>query len=804
MNTPTRNLYPKQVIGISIFICLFFMNVALFAQGTLAVTGNGNSILTSSANSPALNNNTDFGDVEIGINKPNTFVLDNTATGGSTANQLNGVTVVITGSTDFTPANSNLGHLKGNDPPINHLIPFTPSSTGIKSATVTITFTNGTNSPFTFSVQGNGIVPTPEIEIKNNSNIVINTGSSFNFGTIPPNNNVLETFTINNISSASTTLNLTGSPVVSVSGDSEFTVSAQPSGTSIIGGNNLTFTIEYNPLAIGSHSATISIDNDDPDGAENPYVINLQGTADNITYIPTTSDPFNWEVSTIGSGITSGFEMLYGPDGYLWITEKAGNVVRVDPINGGAKVNMLNITGLVTNNHSQNGLLGMTIHPDLYTDVTTTTNNYVYLAYSYTSGSLKVRIARYTYIYNGGNSYLDSGSAVTILEGFEGSSTGHAGGRLLIGPPNVPVADQKLYYSIGDQEKNRGGNACNEIRSQYLPTSPSDYSDYEGKILRINLNGSIPADNPSLNGVISHVYTYGHRNPQGLVFGSDGFLYSSEHGDKVDDEINMIEAGKNYGWPLISGYNDDLGYGYCNWSLYPANCGSYNANSCPGPYTTESTSYASISTDFVEPIGTFNSTTGTEPTGGWTTWPTVAPSSIALYEAGLIPDWDKSLLVPTLKGNKILRSKLNITGDALENDTFYEEFHSASGTRYRDIAMDPDGITMYTVTDAGNIEKIHYKGTVLASKPITKSSVLFSLVPNPTSNNFNIRLDSSFDNSEFRASIVDLQGRLVKTLENVTKSTVISTSGLTDGLYFVNIQDETLKVLGVKKLVVKH
>jgi len=798
-----KKLQSIEIIKISFYIGLFLISTTLFSQGTLAVTGSGVAVINGST-SPSSGNLTDFGNVDIGSNKGNSFVLDNTATGGSTANQLTGITVEIMGSTDFSPAISNLGNLKGNATPLNHLITFSPLSAGIQTATVKITFTTGTNSPFTFDVRGNGVTPTPEIEVTKSGSTTINTGGNFNFSTIPPNSTVSETFTIKNISNASTTLNLTGSPVVSISGDSEFTVSSQPSGNSIIGGNSLTFTVEYHPTVIASHSAMISIANDDPDGSENPYIINLQGAADNITYVPITSDPFNWEVSSIGSGITSGFEMLYGPDGYLWITEKAGNVVRVDPVNGGAKVNMLNITSLVTNNNPQNGLLGMAVHPDLYADVTTTTNNYVYLAYSYTSGSLKVRIARYTYIYNGGNSYLDSGSAVTVLEGFEGSSTGHSAGRLIIGPPNVPVANQKLYYSIGDQEKNRNNNnACNEIRSQYLPTGSSDYSDYEGKILRMNLDGSIPVDNPTLDGVQSHVYTYGHRNPQGLVFGSDGTLYSSEHGDKVDDELNILESGKNYGWPLISGYNDDLGYGYCNWSLYPGSCTSYDPNGCPGPYVAESTSYPAIMGNFVEPIGTYNSTVTVEPTGNYLTWPTVAPSSIDIYEAGLIPDWDKSLLIPTLKGNKIFRAKLNISGDALESQT-YEEFHSASGTRYRDLAMDPDGVTIYTVTDAGNIEKIHYKGTVLEVAPTNKNDVMFSIIPNPTSSSFKLKLDTTHDGNNLNVTIIDLQGRIVKSILNVSKNTRLSSDGLVNGIYFVKIEDSAQTISGVKKLVVKH
>src|SRR5690606_22841119 len=137
---------------------------------------------------------------------------------------------------------------------------------------------------------------------------------------------------------------------------------------------------------------------------------------------------------------------------------------------------------------------------------------------------------------------------------------------------------------------------------------------YKGKVLRLNLDGSIPSDNPTLNGVKSHVYTYGHRNTQGIVFGSNGKLYASEHGAKVDDEINIIKAGKNYGCPHIGGYYDNLSYGYCNWSATsggcsPSGCTEHN---CPvGSSTVNEFDpvNAPVLPNFEPPIGTYDSTT---------------------------------------------------------------------------------------------------------------------------------------------------------------------------------------------------
>jgi len=111
---------------------------------------------------------------------------------------------------------------------------------------------------------------------------------------------------------------------------------------------------------------------------------------------------------------------------------------------------------------------------------------------------------------------------------------------------------------VGDQGNNQFGNACDSIEAQYSPTtaqlSSGDLRRYAGKILRMNLDGAIPSDNPLINGVRSHVFSYGHRNPQGLAFERDknnelianGILYESEQGPATDDEVNIIEGGKNY------------------------------------------------------------------------------------------------------------------------------------------------------------------------------------------------------------------------------------------------------------------
>jgi len=134
----------------------------------------------------------------------------------------------------------------------------------------------------------------------------------------------------------------------------------------------------------------------------------------------------------------------------------------------------------------------------------------------------------------------------------------------------------------------------------------ADWSTYQGKILRLNLDGSIPRDNPVLNGVRSHIYSYGHRNPQGLAFAGNR-LFDSEHGESIDDEVNLVVPGGNYGWPLIAGYQDDQSYVYANWSASsPQPCASltFNVFNPPPSVPRQKESEAHL-LNFTPPVKTF-------------------------------------------------------------------------------------------------------------------------------------------------------------------------------------------------------
>ena len=257
----------------------------------------------------------------------------------------------------------------------------------------------------------------------------------------------------------------------------------------------------------------------------------------------------------------------------MWVTERtAGQVTKVNP-RSGAKDTILTIRDVVSTPGEQDGLLGMELDRRRG-------SLHAYLSYTYDGDpgpalDRRQRIVRYTY-----DAAADRlRRPRSLILGLRASDD-HNSGRIKLG------RDGKLYYTIGDRGNNQDLNACRRNQAQRLPTAAEvrakNWTAYQGKTLRLNKDGSIPGDNPVIAGVRSHIYTYGHRNAQGLVVGPDGRVYSSEQGPKSDDELNVLRRGGNYGWPRIAGYQDNSAYVYGNWSA--------RASGCDRPTTTPSSS----------------------------------------------------------------------------------------------------------------------------------------------------------------------------------------------------------------------
>ena len=398
-------------------------------------------------------------------------------------------------------------------------------------------------------------------------------------------------------------------------------------------------------------------------------------------------DPSRFTLEVVTTGLEYPWEVIWGPDDYLWVTERtAKRITRVDPVDGAKHVAVTIPEAFQS--VAQDGVLGLALHPGPLAGA-----DEVYVAFTYRDGGRsRLKIRRFSY--NPATGSLEGG--VDVLSGLPAHDD-HLGGRLAIGP------DQKLYVTIGDQGGNWLQNYCNPNLAQQLPTAADvaagDWSTYVGKILRVNLDGSIPMDNPSLGDVRSHVFSYGHRNPQGLAFGREGSVYASEHGPSTDDELNLVEAGRNYGWPHVAGYRDDRSYVYANWSASrPAPCPTLTFDPVVIPAAVPRDAERAWShPDFQPPLQTLF-TVAADYDIATQGSATIAPSSLAIYttrEQG-IPGWADSLLVPGMVMGRLYRQKLSADGSSAAGEPV-ELFRTAN--RYRDLAIGPDGRTIYLATD---------------------------------------------------------------------------------------------------------
>ena len=217
---------------------------------------------------------------------------------------------------------------------------------------------------------------------------------------------------------------------------------------------------------------------------------------------------------------------------------------------------------------------------------------------------------------------------------------------------------------------------------------------YQGKLLRINLDGSVPRDNPVINGVRSHVYTYGHRNIQGIAFGA-GKTYAAEQGPSTDDEINLMRAGGNYGWPNVAGYRDDRAYVYGNWSA-ASNCRSlpFDPDKIPAEVPKQKETEWNHP-NFVPPIQTFftvDDNSRFRADGNATS----ALSGMVYYGSTGIPGWANSLLVTGMRAGTVYRLKLSADGRTIAGQP---ENLFRGVNRPRDLAISPDGKKIYMITD---------------------------------------------------------------------------------------------------------
>jgi glucose/arabinose dehydrogenase len=223
-------------------------------------------------------------------------------------------------------------------------------------------------------------------------------------------------------------------------------------------------------------------------------------------------------VKVVASGLQVPWGVAFLPDGSALVGERpTGRIVRI-PKGGGRSRTVTRVPGVVAD--GEGGLLGLAVSPHYASDR---------LVYAYLTTAGDNRIVRFRL----------GGSARPILTGLQKASI-HDGGRIAFGP------DGRLYAGVGD-----AGNTANA----------QNRSSRNGKILRIDPDGSIPSDNPFPG---SPVWTLGHRNVQGLAWDAAGRLWATEFGQDTWDEINLIRKGRNYGWPIVEGKGGTQGGRFTN------------------------------------------------------------------------------------------------------------------------------------------------------------------------------------------------------------------------------------------------
>jgi len=230
------------------------------------------------------------------------------------------------------------------------------------------------------------------------------------------------------------------------------------------------------------------------------------------------SNELPYDIEVIAENLYVPWAIVENGEGKLYFTERSGAIRKIE----GGKLIAQPLITLKTPfiSRGEGGLMGIALDPDF------SQNHFIYVMHSYTEGGLNYnRIVRL--VEKNNIAFIDR----ILLDKIPGGLF-HNGGRLKVGP------DQKLYITTGD--------AGNPVLAQEL-------TSLAGKILRIELDGGIPEDNPFIN---SPIYSFGHRDPQGLTWNSDNILYASEHGETGRDELNRIQPGANYGWPIVQGDKD--------------------------------------------------------------------------------------------------------------------------------------------------------------------------------------------------------------------------------------------------------
>ncbi|HZV68882.1 MAG TPA: PQQ-dependent sugar dehydrogenase [Saprospiraceae bacterium] len=479
--------------------------------------------------------------------------------------------------------------------------------------------------------------------------------------------------------------------------------------------------------------------------------------------------------SQLPTELSTPWEMTYGPDGYLWLTEAGGTVSRVDP-NTGAKTivyvapdsfedSPLEQLPLCFMPNIGSGTLGLTLHPDFLNPA----NAFIYFLYSYNSGTAsapatKFKIAQLSWDWT-------TQSVTSKTDIVTGISTGydHLGGRLMA----IMRDDGKpyLFLSVGDHGISEKNSPDCYVPQSNNPNNQAQNPDTDnGKIHRFNIDGSIPLDNPIPG---NSFYTRGHRNPQGLMYIPQlDRLFDVEHGDRTDDEVNLLQAGMNYGWKWVRGYHSD--------NNYPGEA-QFIADYQPDPRIPGDQLVEAFYSFCAEP----------QPKNDdYLSWCTPAPSDGIYYNSDGIPEWKNSLLVVSLKNgtttdNEVHVLKLTPGGELMApSEDFFGADQDVNG-RLRDIAVSPDGKKIFLINNGGEgiADKIsiYTVNSITATSDPNDNNSSIELFPNPASDLVTLRSKEGI----VGIKIYNLSGDLVQDKKESVSS--FHVNQLPNGSYFAKI-----------------
>ena len=344
-------------------------------------------------------------------------------------------------------------------------------------------------------------------------------------------------------------------------------------------------------------------------------------------------------LAVVNAGLQQPWGLAFLPDGRMLVTQKAGGLVLLAPDGRSVAQRIDGVPAVAS--AGQGGLLDVAIDPDFATDP------WVYLSYSEAGSGAEAGLSG-TAVARGrlvGNALREV--SVIFRQVPKVSGNGHFGSRFVFRP------DKTLFIGLGDRQK-------------FAPAQ--DLASHLGKVIRIQRDGSVPADNPRLGAGTDakarpEIWSYGHRNIQSAALHpTSGELWVVEHGPQGGDEVNIARAGANFGWPLRS-------YGCHYGEAVSEACAIGGGRHAP---------------TYVEPL---------------TTWlPTsIAPSGLAFYTGDRIPAWRGSLFVGALAGKALWR--LELKGDTV---AARERLYADAGERIRCVRQGPDG-ALYLLADSGKL-----------------------------------------------------------------------------------------------------